>query len=65
MEYESVLVTGVAGLIGSHMVEALVASNVKTWVLDHLSSGSLRNLSGCLHDSRLDFVHGTKANFQP
>ncbi len=38
------LVTGGAGFIGSHLVEALVAGKCGITVLDHLSSGSLLNL---------------------
>ena len=64
MEYDSVLVTGGAGFIGSHTVEALLDSNVKTWILDDLSSGSLHNLSGCIHNPRMHFVRGSIANFQ-
>ncbi|PJF20280.1 MAG: hypothetical protein CUN56_16970, partial [Phototrophicales bacterium] len=41
-----VLVTGGAGFIGSHLVEALVARGDDVRVLDNLSSGYLRNLDG-------------------
>ena len=64
MEYDSVLVTGGAGFIGSHTVETLLDSNVRTWILDDLSSGNLRNLSGCIHNPRIHFVRGSIANFQ-
>ena len=39
-----VLVTGGAGFIGSHLVDALVAEGCDVVVLDDLSSGSLSNL---------------------
>lgn len=39
-----VLVTGGAGFIGSHLVEALVEKGHRVRVLDNLSSGRLRNL---------------------
>jgi UDP-glucose 4-epimerase len=39
-----VLVTGGAGFIGSHLVEALVARGDEVTVIDDLSSGSLTNL---------------------
>jgi nucleoside-diphosphate-sugar epimerase len=39
-----VLVTGGAGFIGSHLVDALVAKGCDVVVLDDLSSGSLSNL---------------------
>jgi UDP-glucose 4-epimerase len=41
---ELALVTGGAGFIGSHLVEALIFSGQKVRVLDNLSSGSLENL---------------------
>jgi len=43
------LVTGGAGFIGSHIVEAPVARAEDVTVLDNLSTGNLQNLSGLLH----------------
>jgi UDP-glucose 4-epimerase len=42
------LVTGGAGFIGSHLVDALVARGDRVAVLDDLSSGSRENLRGAL-----------------
>ncbi len=42
--FKKVLVTGGAGFIGSHLVEALVAFGCQVTVLDNLSSGNLKNL---------------------
>jgi UDP-glucose 4-epimerase len=42
------LVTGGAGFIGSHLVDALLAAGDEVLVLDDLSSGKRENLSGAL-----------------
>jgi UDP-glucose 4-epimerase len=49
-----VLVTGGAGFIGSHLVEALVKAKHDVTVLDNLSSGKLDNLSSV----KVNFIKG-------
>jgi UDP-glucose 4-epimerase len=44
LPFKKALVTGGAGFIGSHLVEALVAAGCKVAVLDNLSSGTTANL---------------------
>ncbi len=41
-----VLVTGGAGFIGSHVVEALIASGYTVRILDNLSTGHMSNIEG-------------------
>ena len=52
------LVTGGAGFIGSHLVEATLDQGLRVRVFDNLSSGSLENLSSHSGDQRLEFVKG-------
>ncbi len=44
IKYKKALVTGGAGFIGSHLVEALLLAGCKVVVLDNLSGGKLLNL---------------------
>ncbi|MFP6850021.1 MAG: NAD-dependent epimerase/dehydratase family protein [Pseudomonas sp.] len=55
-----VLVTGGAGFIGSHLVDALLAQGYSVRVLDNLSMGKLANLP--LDNSRLQFTQGDVAD---
>jgi nucleoside-diphosphate-sugar epimerase len=54
----SVLVTGGASFIGSHLVDALLERGAAVRVADDLSSGTLDNLRVHLDASRIDFRHG-------
>ncbi len=60
MACKKVLVTGGAGFIGSHMVDALLARGYEVTVYDNLSSGRKEFLSHCLKDIsflKRDLVH--------
>ena len=53
-----VLVTGGAGFIGSHLVEAILEGGDEVTVLDDLSTGRRENLAAVASDRRLRFVLG-------
>lgn len=57
----SVLVTGGAGFIGSHLVEQLVKSGANVTVLDDLSTGTLDNLAAVHHS--IQFIKGSVTDF--
>jgi UDP-glucose 4-epimerase len=52
----TVLITGGASFIGSHLTELLLRAGARVTVVDDLSSGSLENLSDVLQDIR--FLRG-------
>lgn len=57
---EKYLVTGGAGFIGSHIVEALVKHGNKVRVLDNLTTGLARNLEP--FRNKIEFIHGDLRN---
>jgi len=54
---KSVLVTGGASFIGSHLVDALIERGARVRVVDNLSSGKLENLKPHLDAGRVEFRH--------
>ncbi|WNW12063.1 NAD-dependent epimerase/dehydratase family protein [Pseudomonas sp. DTU_2021_1001937_2_SI_NGA_ILE_001] len=55
-----VLITGGAGFIGSHLVDALLANGRSVRVLDDLSTGKRSNLP--LDDARVELIEGNVAD---
>jgi UDP-glucose 4-epimerase len=58
LTFDRVLVTGGAGFIGSHTVDALVETGTEVWVLDNLYTGSTSNLKTKMRMSELKFRKG-------
>ncbi|WP_337286880.1 SDR family NAD(P)-dependent oxidoreductase [Candidatus Methylomirabilis sp.] len=54
----TVLVTGGASFIGSHLVDALINRGAQVRVVDNLSSGKLDNIHEHVARGRIDFIHG-------
>ena len=52
----SVLVTGGASFIGSHLVDALVSRGAKVLIVDDLTSGRLENIQSHLGNGKVDFI---------
>src|SRR6266550_1905151 len=53
------LVTGGAGFIGSHLVDALTARNDSVLIVDDLSTGRLENVEHLLDSELVEFVEGS------
>jgi len=56
--HRSVLVTGGAGFIGSHLVPRLLELGYSVTVLDNLSNGKLENLEGVIDHPKFRFQRG-------
>lgn len=58
----NILVTGGAGFIGSHLVEALMAQGHELYVVDNLSTGKIDNIRHLLENERFHFVNDSILN---
>ena len=59
---DGVVISGGAGFVGSHLVDALLASGFRVVVIDNLLTGNLHNLAHLAHDERLTIVQQDCAN---
>ena len=57
-----VLVTGGAGFIGSHVVDALMISGARVRVIDNLSGGTLDNIKRWIGEDTFEFIKGDLLN---
>ncbi|SRR5579871_1870610 len=63
LEGATVLVTGGAGLIGSHIVDGLIAEGVgEIRVLDNLVRGRHENLASAMPSGKINFIEGDVRN---
>lgn len=58
---KSVLVTGGAGFIGSHLVDGLLEAGARVRVMDNLATGKKANLAHCM--DRIDFMEADIRDF--
>lgn len=56
---KKILITGGAGFIGSHLAEKLLNSGDEVFVIDDLSTGSLRNIAHLKNNKKFHFIKGT------
>jgi UDP-glucose 4-epimerase len=55
-------ITGGAGFIGSHLAERLIGDGWEVWILDDLSTGSMRNVDALTASSRFHYRIGSVTN---
>ncbi|MCV6639578.1 NAD-dependent epimerase/dehydratase family protein [Candidatus Albibeggiatoa sp. nov. NOAA] len=61
---KTILVTGGAGFIGSHLVEKLLKLNYQVKILDNFSTGKLENLALFIEHPNLSIIRGSITCFE-
>ena len=62
MKKKSVLITGVAGFIGSNLAKELLRRNYRVVGIDNFSQGLRRNIKELFKDSSFSFMKGDVCN---
>jgi len=57
-KHKSILITGGAGFIGSHLAECVLAAGHEVFCLDNLLTGSRENINHLLRDKNFKFIKG-------
>ena len=55
--YESVLITGAAGFLGSHLCDRFIKDGFKVYAMDNLITGSMSNLEHLSNNKYFKFIH--------
>ncbi|HMS29025.1 MAG TPA: SDR family oxidoreductase [Saprospiraceae bacterium] len=63
MKSQSVLITGAAGFIGSHLCERFLTEGFSVHAMDNLLTGSLANIEHLFHDKQFTFYHHDVSKF--
>ena len=58
----SILITGGAGFVGSHLAERLLSLNYRVTVIDNLSTGRRENITGIENNPNFNFIADSAAN---
>ena len=55
--HKSVLITGAAGFLGSHLCDRFIKDGFKVYAMDNLITGSMSNLEHLSNNKHFNFIH--------
>ena len=64
IDFNTALITGGAGFIGSHIAEKLVEAGIDTKVIDNLVTGKKENLAKCFEQDNFSFLKYDLGNLE-